>query len=86
MPYDPSPFARARAFLQRTIFLQQQGDPTWTGRMPEMYGLIDQITDVEDGRRLGALVGQWLRHVSGERVALEAEMLLLQAQRPGERP
>ena len=64
------------------IVLQQAGDPSWRERLPRFYSLVEQVTDHADGWRLDSLVAQWLRHVAGQKVALQADLLLLEAQYP----
>ena len=79
---EQTPFEHACTLLKDMIVLQQAGDPSWRERVPTFYSLIAQITDPADGWRLDSLVAQWLRHVTGQKVALQADLLLLQAQLP----
>ena len=82
MAQEQTPFEHACTLLKDMIVLQQAGDPPWTEHLPTFYSLAEQITDPADGWRLDSLVAQWLRHVTGQKVALQADLLLLQAQRP----
>jgi hypothetical protein len=84
MDVDNSPFARLCHVLLTMRHAQENGNTAWRGLLPEVWPLIDQITDPGEQQHIRTLMAGWRRSQQAARQVLQAERVLIEAQLPGE--
>ena len=84
MAEEQTPFEHACALLEDIMRLPQQTETAQLlmERWPAFFSAANAIIDPEDMQRIVDAMAQWLRHLRGENIALQADLLLLQAQDP----
>jgi hypothetical protein len=84
MAEEQTPFEHACALLEDMMRLPQQTDTAQRlmERWPAFFSAANAMIAPEDTQRIVDALAQWLRHLRGETIALQADLLLLQAQDP----